>query len=55
MAARQHARDRCASLPLCASSRTVPTTMRAAAIDHFGGPEVLSIDTLPGPEIDSMC
>src|SRR5919201_3924945 len=28
----------------------VPTTMRAAAIDRFGGPEGLSIHTLPVPE-----
>jgi NADPH2:quinone reductase len=28
----------------------VPATMRAAAIDRFGGPEVLSIHTLPVPE-----
>jgi NADPH:quinone reductase-like Zn-dependent oxidoreductase len=28
----------------------IPTTMRAAAIDRFGGPEVLSIHTLPVPE-----
>ena len=27
----------------------VPTTMRAAAIDHFGGPEVLSIHVRPVP------
>jgi NADPH:quinone reductase-like Zn-dependent oxidoreductase len=28
----------------------IPTTMRAAAIDRFGGPEVLSIHRLPVPE-----
>ena len=28
----------------------IPATMRAAAIDRFGGPEVLSIHTLPVPE-----
>jgi NADPH:quinone reductase-like Zn-dependent oxidoreductase len=28
----------------------IPGTMRAAAIDRFGGPEVLSIHTLPVPE-----
>jgi NADPH:quinone reductase len=29
---------------------TIPATMRAAAIDRFGGPDVLSIHTLPVPE-----
>ena len=29
-----------------------PETMRAAAIDRFGGPEVLTLHTLPVPEID---
>jgi NADPH:quinone reductase len=29
----------------------VPKTMRAAAINRFGGPEVLSIHTLPTPKI----
>jgi NADPH:quinone reductase len=28
----------------------IPTTMRAAAIDRFGGPEVLELHTLPVPE-----
>jgi len=28
---------------------TIPTTMRAAAIDKFGGPEVLKLQTLPVP------
>ena len=28
----------------------IPATMRAAAIDRFGGPQVLSIHTLPVPE-----
>ena len=28
----------------------IPTTMRAAAIDSFGGPDVLSIHTMPVPE-----
>jgi len=28
---------------------TIPTTMRAAAIDGFGGPEVLKLHTLPVP------
>ncbi|MCU1310894.1 MAG: NADPH:quinone reductase [Candidatus Angelobacter sp.] len=30
----------------------IPETMRAAAIDRFGGPEVLTVHTLPVPEID---
>jgi NADPH2:quinone reductase len=30
----------------------IPKTMRAAAIDRFGGPEVLSIHTLPVPTLD---
>ena len=32
----------------------IPTTMRAAAIDRFGGPEVLSIHTLPVPELNAQ-
>jgi NADPH:quinone reductase-like Zn-dependent oxidoreductase len=32
---------------------TIPKTMRAAAIDRFGGPEVLTIHTLPVPLCDS--
>jgi NADPH:quinone reductase len=32
---------------------TIPATMRAAAIDRFGGPEVLTIHSLPVPEPDS--
>ena len=31
----------------------VPTTMKAAAIDHFGGPEVLKVHTLPVPGLDA--
>src|SRR5437763_1749102 len=31
----------------------IPKTMRAAAIDRFGGPEVLTIHTLPVPEPDT--
>jgi NADPH:quinone reductase-like Zn-dependent oxidoreductase len=31
----------------------LPKTMRAVAIDHFGGPEVLSIHWPPVPEIDA--
>jgi len=33
--------------------RGVPETMRAAAIDRFGGPEVLTLRTLPVPQPDS--
>src|SRR5258708_12411726 len=29
---------------------SVPTTMRAAAIDHYGGPEVLILHELPVPK-----
>ena len=32
-------------------SRTVPETMRAIAIDRFGGPDVLTMHTLPVPEV----
>src|SRR4030088_758948 len=31
----------------------VPDTMRAAAIDRFGGPEVLTLHTLPVPKVDA--
>src|SRR5689334_16537472 len=31
----------------------LPKTMRAAAIDRFGGPEVLTLHELPVPEIDA--
>ena len=31
----------------------IPEVMRAAAIDRFGGPEVLSIHSLPVPELDA--
>jgi NADPH:quinone reductase-like Zn-dependent oxidoreductase len=30
----------------------IPATMRAAAIDRFGGPEVLALHVLPVPDID---
>ncbi len=30
---------------------TAPKTMKAVAIDHFGGPETLSLRTLPVPEV----
>jgi NADPH:quinone reductase-like Zn-dependent oxidoreductase len=31
----------------------IPTTMRAAAIDRFGGPEVLTLHELPVPDLDA--
>src|SRR3954447_22183466 len=31
----------------------IPNVMRAAAIDRFGGPEVLSIHSLPVPDLDA--
>jgi NADPH:quinone reductase-like Zn-dependent oxidoreductase len=34
-------------------SDTVPTIMAAAAIDRFGGPEVLTLHTLPVPRVDA--
>src|SRR3989442_10266136 len=33
-------------------ARNIPVTMRAAAIDRFGGPDVLTLHVLPVPEID---
>jgi NADPH2:quinone reductase len=36
-----------------AATLTVPTTMRAAAIDRYGGPEVLTIHVLPVPKLDA--
>jgi NADPH2:quinone reductase len=35
-----------------AEASPVPDTMHAAAIDRFGGPEVLTLHTLPVPEVD---
>ena len=32
-------------------ARTVPETMRAAAIDHFGGVEAIHVETLKVPEL----
>ena len=34
------------------SSSSVPEIMHAAAIDRFGGPEVLTLHTLPVPQLD---
>jgi NADPH2:quinone reductase len=31
----------------------IPATMRAAAIDRFGGPDVLTIHTVPVPQVDA--
>ena len=35
------------------SKHTIPETMRAVAIDRFGGPEVLSVHRLPVPVVDT--
>src|SRR5712691_5953778 len=32
--------------------RGIPETMRAAAIERFGGPELLELRTLPVPEVE---
>jgi NADPH:quinone reductase len=32
---------------------SIPSTMRAAALDRFGGPEVLTIHELPVPTLDA--
>ncbi len=37
-----------------AKKHAVPTTMRAAALDRFGGPEVLDMRTLPVPELGPL-
>jgi NADPH:quinone reductase-like Zn-dependent oxidoreductase len=34
-------------------SSDVPKTMRAAAIDRFGGPEVITMHSLPTPNLDA--
>jgi NADPH2:quinone reductase len=34
-------------------TQVIPKSMRAAAIDHFGGPKVLTIHTLPVPTLDA--
>src|SRR6267378_4506422 len=40
--------------PVASSRRgaKIPATMRAAAIDRFGGPEVLKLHVLPVPGVD---
>jgi NADPH:quinone reductase-like Zn-dependent oxidoreductase len=35
-------------------ARNIPATMRAAALDRFGGPDVLTLHILPVPEIDHL-
>jgi len=37
--------------PADSAASTLPTSMRAAAIDHAGGPEALTIHTLPLPPV----
>jgi NADPH2:quinone reductase len=44
--------DRPRALASSKAAPDIPETMRAAAIDRFGGPEVLTIHTLPVPSID---
>src|SRR5262245_35987999 len=34
-------------------TQTMPSTMRAAAIDRFGGPEMILLHMLPLPEVES--
>ena len=31
---------------------TIPTQMEAAVIDHYGGPEVVHVRTVPVPELE---
>jgi NADPH:quinone reductase-like Zn-dependent oxidoreductase len=40
------------TMPKARRAEAIPTTMRAAAIDRFGGPEVLTLHTLPVPTPD---
>jgi len=42
-----------AATPATATTGDIPKTMRAAAFDRPGGPEVLSVHTLPVPELDA--
>jgi NADPH2:quinone reductase len=44
-----HARD----LSRHSIPKTIPKTMRAAALDRFGGPEVLTLHELPVPVLDA--
>lgn len=34
-------------------SQTLPTRMQAAALDHYGGPEVITPHTLNVPSVDA--
>jgi NADPH:quinone reductase-like Zn-dependent oxidoreductase len=34
-------------------NKPIPETMRAAAIDRFGGPEILTLHTMPVPHLDA--
>jgi len=38
-----------------AMRHTLPATHRAAAINRFGGPEVLTIHILPVPSLQGAC
>lgn len=40
------------TIPKPVRAAAIPKTGRAAAIDRFGGPEVLSLHTLPVPDLD---
>src|SRR5438552_16009692 len=49
---RRHARGRTmATTTTTKGNATIPATMTAAAIDRFGGPDVLKLHTLPVPSI----
>src|SRR5690348_12049862 len=41
------------TIPEPVRAAPIPKTMRAAALDHFGRPEVLSLHTLPVPDLDA--
>jgi NADPH2:quinone reductase len=41
------------TIPKAPRAAAIPATMRAAAIDRFGGPEVLTLHTLPTPVPDA--
>lgn len=41
------------TIPHPVRAAAIPKTMRAAALDRFGGPEVLSLHTLPVPDLDA--
>jgi hypothetical protein len=52
-ARRTHSRSRDHRGSRSAEASKIPEIMRAAAIDRFGGPEVLSIRSLPVPSLDA--